>query len=295
MNPQDPFYKDIDSLPPYIDYQIASIIIQRILSPLRKDVLRILQTTFNTHSPKDWFATFLASFILLQNYEMQVLFQRQFAERRRARVRRQSISQISPPPVLTFPNCRCNTWTCRSCGRATRAPKPSWRTSTTATRASGSSRRASTGRPRACAGWRAWTRSRAPSWRSAGMWWCRRVSLLPPLAPRWQCNTGWDPVLTKLQHRLSKESTARTCTTTNGGTPPSSSTRTGPRATPSSTPRRPSPSLSPEGTGMKERGEGSKKCGLIFFFRGAAPPAPRLEPLTPAQRPVETPAVGSDY
>lgn len=193
MNPQDPFYKDIDSLPPYIDYQIASIIIQRILSPLRKDVLRILQTTFNTHSPKDWFATFLASFILLQNYEMQVLFQRQFAERRRARVRRQSISQNSPPHVLTFPNCRCNTWTCRSCGPPTRAPKPSWRTSTTATRASGSSRRASTGPPRACAGWRAWTRSRAPSWRSAGMWWCRRVSLLSPLAPRWQCNTGWGP------------------------------------------------------------------------------------------------------
>ncbi|KAK3898982.1 hypothetical protein C8A05DRAFT_46842 [Staphylotrichum tortipilum] len=85
MNPKDPFYKDIDSLPPYIDYQIASIIIQRVLSPLRKDVLRILQTTFNTHSPKEWFATFLTSFILLQNYEMQVLFQRQFAERRNAR------------------------------------------------------------------------------------------------------------------------------------------------------------------------------------------------------------------
>jgi hypothetical protein len=86
MNPQDPFYNDLDSLPPYIDYQIASIIIHRILGPLRKDVLRILQSTFNTHSPQDWFATFLTSFILLQNYEMQVLFQRQFAKRRRARV-----------------------------------------------------------------------------------------------------------------------------------------------------------------------------------------------------------------
>ncbi|KAK4102453.1 Clavaminate synthase-like protein, partial [Parathielavia hyrcaniae] len=84
MNPQDPFYKDIDSLPPYIDYQFASIIMHRILGPLRKDVLRILQSTFNTHSPKDWFASFLTSFILLQNYEMQMLFQRQFAARRRA-------------------------------------------------------------------------------------------------------------------------------------------------------------------------------------------------------------------
>ncbi|KXX76430.1 hypothetical protein MMYC01_200182 [Madurella mycetomatis] len=85
-NPQDPFYKDLDSLPPYLDYQIASIIIHRILSPLRKDVLRDLQSTFNVHSPKDWFATFLCSFILLQNYEMQMQFQRQFAERRRAKV-----------------------------------------------------------------------------------------------------------------------------------------------------------------------------------------------------------------
>jgi hypothetical protein len=86
LNPQDPFYKDLDSLPPYIDYQLASIIIHRILGPLRRDVLRILQSTFNTHNPKDWFATFLTSFILLQNYEMQVLFQRQFANRRKARV-----------------------------------------------------------------------------------------------------------------------------------------------------------------------------------------------------------------
>ncbi|KAJ4286400.1 hypothetical protein N0V88_008023 [Collariella sp. IMI 366227] len=86
MNPADPFYKDLDSLPPYIDYQIASIIIHRILGPLRKDVLRELQSTLNTHNPKDWFATFLTCFILLQNYEMQMLFQRQFAARREAQV-----------------------------------------------------------------------------------------------------------------------------------------------------------------------------------------------------------------
>ncbi|KAK3989622.1 hypothetical protein QBC44DRAFT_241205 [Cladorrhinum sp. PSN332] len=85
-NPRDPFYQDIESLPPYLDYQIASIIIHRILSPLRKDVLRDLQSTFNIHNPKDWFASFLTSFILLQNYEMQMLFQRQFAARRQARV-----------------------------------------------------------------------------------------------------------------------------------------------------------------------------------------------------------------
>ena len=84
-NPRDPFW-DWDSLPPYLDYQIASIIIHRVLGPLRKDVLRELQGTFNTHSPKDWYVTFLTSFILLQNYELQMNFQRQFALRRQARV-----------------------------------------------------------------------------------------------------------------------------------------------------------------------------------------------------------------
>ncbi|KAH6621609.1 hypothetical protein B0J18DRAFT_445394 [Chaetomium sp. MPI-SDFR-AT-0129] len=96
MNPKDPFYKDFDSPPPYIDYQFASIIIQRVLIPLKKDVLRILQSTLNTHSPKDWFATFLTSFILLQNYEMQMLFQRQFAKRRQSQLFTQEFDWTAP-------------------------------------------------------------------------------------------------------------------------------------------------------------------------------------------------------
>ncbi|KAK4182650.1 hypothetical protein QBC35DRAFT_478880 [Podospora australis] len=106
-NPQDPFYKDIDSLPPYLDYQIASIIIHRILIPLRKDVLRDLQAAFNMHSPKDWFVSFLTSFILLQNYEMQMQFQRGFAARRQSRV-----SRTWTPPVrgtAPFSESRANT------------------------------------------------------------------------------------------------------------------------------------------------------------------------------------------
>ncbi|KAK3320449.1 hypothetical protein B0T19DRAFT_387052 [Cercophora scortea] len=85
-NPRDPFY-DWTSLPPYLDYQIASIIIERILTPLRRDVLRELQSTLNVHDPKDWYTTFLTCFILLQNYEMQMHFQCQFAARRNAKVR----------------------------------------------------------------------------------------------------------------------------------------------------------------------------------------------------------------
>lgn len=155
MNPQDPFYDDLDSLPPYIDYQIASIIIQRILSPLRKDVLRDLQKAFNLHSPKDWFATFLTSFILLQNYEMQMLFQRQFAARRKANVRgRGSLKNVAGHMCSDNRTNRCNTSTCRLSGRQTREPKQYWRTFTIATKGNSFSHRASTGTPRGCAGWR---------------------------------------------------------------------------------------------------------------------------------------------
>ena len=85
-NPQDPFY-DWDSPPPYLDYQLASIIIHRILGPLREEVLRDLQSMVNEHRPQDWYMTFLTSFILLQNYEIQMRFQEQFAARRKAPVR----------------------------------------------------------------------------------------------------------------------------------------------------------------------------------------------------------------
>ena len=88
-NPQDPFY-DWDSPPPYLDYQLASIIIHRVLGPLRDEVLRDLQNVVNEHRPQDWYITFLCSFILLQNYEIQMRFQEQFATRRNAPVRQAS-------------------------------------------------------------------------------------------------------------------------------------------------------------------------------------------------------------
>ena len=84
-NPKDPFY-DRQSPPPYLDYQVASIIIERILMPLRADVLRELQTMVNQHRREDWFVTFLTCYILLHNYELQMDFQFQFAARRKAAV-----------------------------------------------------------------------------------------------------------------------------------------------------------------------------------------------------------------
>lgn len=40
----------------------------------------------NEHKPEDWYITFLTSYILLHNYELQMKFQSQFAARRLAKV-----------------------------------------------------------------------------------------------------------------------------------------------------------------------------------------------------------------
>lgn len=85
--PDDPFH-DWKSPPPYVDYQFASIIISRILLPLRDEILRELEQMVEKHKPGDWYVTFLTSFILLQNYELQMQFQRDFAMRRNAQVSR---------------------------------------------------------------------------------------------------------------------------------------------------------------------------------------------------------------
>lgn len=85
-NLEDPFHPWI-SPPPYIDYQVASIFIERILGPLRRNTLNALQTLVLSNKPSNWYPIFLTSFILLHNYGLQVLFQRQFASRRQANVR----------------------------------------------------------------------------------------------------------------------------------------------------------------------------------------------------------------
>lgn len=73
-------------MPPYVDYQLGSIIINRVLLPLREEILRELERMVEKHKPEDWYVTFLTVFILLQNYELQMRFQRDFAKRRNAPV-----------------------------------------------------------------------------------------------------------------------------------------------------------------------------------------------------------------
>jgi len=157
-SPRDPFY-DWDSLPPYLDYQIASIVIHRILTPLRKEVLRDLQGLFNTHFAKDWFATFLTTFILLQNYEMQMQFQKEFAARRKAPVSFHDYGTENS--IITY--CSIFTWTCRLYEPLTREPKQFLLTSTTATEDNSFSQRVSTGTHPRCKRWRSWMGSKSAS------------------------------------------------------------------------------------------------------------------------------------
>jgi hypothetical protein len=55
-----------------------------VLEPLRLETLRALQGLVLANKSSNWYKIFLVSFILLHNYELQVLFQRQFAARRKA-------------------------------------------------------------------------------------------------------------------------------------------------------------------------------------------------------------------
>ncbi|KAM0434005.1 hypothetical protein ACHAPT_003949 [Fusarium lateritium] len=85
---KDPFQAaDWISPPPYIDYQLGSVIMHRILDPLRASVLKDLQKlVYAPDKMKNWFRIFLIIFILLHNYELGVHFQQGFAARRKSSV-----------------------------------------------------------------------------------------------------------------------------------------------------------------------------------------------------------------
>src|SRR5436190_6955193 len=86
---KDPFRgDDWISPPPYIDYQMSSIIMHKILTPLRQTLLNDLQGMILSNKPSNWYITFLTTCILLHNYELSFAFQRSFSARRQAAVSR---------------------------------------------------------------------------------------------------------------------------------------------------------------------------------------------------------------
>ncbi|KAK0644621.1 hypothetical protein B0T16DRAFT_332374 [Cercophora newfieldiana] len=75
---------DWTPLPPYLDYQLVSIIMHRYLSPLRKKVLDRLQTIVRANKPSNWYAIFLTCFVLLHSCEMSIVIVRKHAAKRKS-------------------------------------------------------------------------------------------------------------------------------------------------------------------------------------------------------------------
>jgi hypothetical protein len=74
-------------IPPLIDNQLSFVILTKILKPLRKKVLEGLLRLFKTKKRSDWVVVFLASYMLLHNYEMIMKAQIEIARWRQAEVR----------------------------------------------------------------------------------------------------------------------------------------------------------------------------------------------------------------
>lgn len=74
------------SPPPYADYEFASIVMHKVLDPLRQKVLRNLQKLVIDNKPRHWFCIFLVMLILLHNYELIMKHEAEFARKRKLSV-----------------------------------------------------------------------------------------------------------------------------------------------------------------------------------------------------------------
>ncbi|KAG8157855.1 hypothetical protein KVR01_012127 [Diaporthe batatas] len=74
--------KDNIALPPYIDFQFSAIIMERILGPLSRDVLKGLENLVLKNQAKKWFTIFLVVFILMHSYELILQHEVAFTTRR---------------------------------------------------------------------------------------------------------------------------------------------------------------------------------------------------------------------
>lgn len=56
--------------PPYIDYQLAAVVMNRVLKPLQKRILATLENLVLAGRARNWFHIFLSIFVLLRGYEL---------------------------------------------------------------------------------------------------------------------------------------------------------------------------------------------------------------------------------
>jgi hypothetical protein len=74
--------KDEIALPPYIDYQFASILVEKILPSLSKAILKTLDTLIKKNQASSWYSIFLTIFILMHSFELILIHEVNFTKRR---------------------------------------------------------------------------------------------------------------------------------------------------------------------------------------------------------------------
>jgi hypothetical protein len=93
LHPNQNFpYRDRIPVPPIVDLQIDLIVINEILQPELKKVLKMLKSTLESNDPwSNWFEIYLAYFILLHNVEMTMAHDAWFVKRYNLKVSPQVI------------------------------------------------------------------------------------------------------------------------------------------------------------------------------------------------------------
>lgn len=86
-NPNCPYYDRIP-VPPIVDLQIDLVVINELLKPELKTILKMLKTMLESNKAwTNWFEIYLAHFILLHNVELTMAHDLWFVKRNNLQVR----------------------------------------------------------------------------------------------------------------------------------------------------------------------------------------------------------------
>jgi len=95
-NPACPYHTKIP-VPPIVDLQLDLIVINELLQPELKKILKMLKTLLESSDPwNNWFEIYLSYFILLHNVELTMAHDAWFVRRNNLKVR-SSLPHSSPP------------------------------------------------------------------------------------------------------------------------------------------------------------------------------------------------------
>lgn len=104
-NPNCPYHTRVP-VPPIVDLQIDLIVINEILQPELRKILKLLKEKLESTDPwTDWFEIYLAYFIILHNVELTMAHDAWFVKRNNLKVRQpisQNLNQFTNNPPETI-------------------------------------------------------------------------------------------------------------------------------------------------------------------------------------------------